>query len=304
MNAKGTKSKLKSEIMEKPAEGSMRRPDRELLALARAKQAKLMAKLNALGSAVVAFSGGVDSSFLLSQSQKALGDKVIAVTGRSLSFPPRELKAATDFTKARGLRHLFVDSEELDLPGFKDNPPNRCYLCKRELFGKISQVAKENGVKWVMEASNKDDEGDYRPGLIAVKELGILSPLRDAELTKREIRALSREEGLPTWDKPSFACLASRFPYGERITPEELLKLDQAEEFLLSQGFRQVRVRLHDKGKLARIETEEKDFPLISAPELRALILEKFLALGFSFVTFDLLGYRTGSMNLTLPEES
>ncbi|MDR2460160.1 MAG: ATP-dependent sacrificial sulfur transferase LarE [Deltaproteobacteria bacterium] len=264
------------------------------------KEERLKKRLLGLGSVAVAFSGGVDSTFLMDISHESLGDRALAVTGKSLSFPERELNAACSFTKIKGIRHLVVDSEELGLPGFSDNPPNRCYLCKRGLFGKIKELASREGCQWVIEASNKDDEGDYRPGLIAIAELGIISPLREAGLTKNEIRALSQERGLPTWNKPSFACLASRFPYGERITPEELKKLDRAEELLLNMGFYQVRVRLHEGGKLARIETEEKDFARIMDPLVKKQILEGFSELGFLYTTFDLRGYQTGSMNLTL----
>ncbi|MDR2339266.1 MAG: ATP-dependent sacrificial sulfur transferase LarE [Deltaproteobacteria bacterium] len=265
------------------------------------KQLKLKGLLASMGSAAVAFSGGVDSTFLLASCKEALPGALVAVTGRSLSFPERELKAATDFARSRGITHLFVDSEELGLPGFADNPPNRCYLCKRELFKKIRDTARERGIERVVEASNLDDEGDYRPGLIAISELGVGSPLREAGLTKAEIRTLSKEMGLPTWDKPSFACLASRFPYGERITPSELKKIDLAEEHLLGLGFRQVRVRVHDGGRLARIECDEEGFGLLSDPSLRESIHRRLGEIGFTFSAFDLLGYRTGSMNKTLP---
>ncbi|MDR1039615.1 MAG: ATP-dependent sacrificial sulfur transferase LarE [Deltaproteobacteria bacterium] len=269
---------------------------------ARAKLATLERRLAGLGTAAVAFSGGVDSTFLLAECQKAMGDGVLAVTGRSLSFPPRELEAAARFARDRGIRHRIVDSEELDEPGFADNPPHRCYLCKRGLFSRIRAVAEEERAQWILEASNRDDEGDYRPGLEAVRELGVLSPLREAGLTKDEIRLLSREADLPTWDKPSFACLASRFPYGERITPEALRRVDLAEELLMSMGLRQVRVRLHEKGALARIEADEEGLGILSDPDARASVHARLKAMGFTYVSADLAGYRTGSMNLTLPD--
>jgi uncharacterized protein len=267
------------------------------------KRERLAAILKSLPGCAVAFSGGVDSTFLLAVAFEALGDKATAVTGRSLSFPARELEAAKAFAADKGIRHYLVDSEELDEPGFGQNPPNRCYLCKMGLLGKIKALALEKGLGAVLEASNVDDEGDYRPGLLAVKELGVLSPLREARLAKEEIRALSREMGLPTWDKPSFACLASRFPYGEAITPERLRLLDRAEQFLLDLGLKQVRVRLHEKATLARIETDEAGLALIFSGQNREKAYEYLKNLGFAFVAVDLLGYRTGSMNVTLPDE-
>jgi uncharacterized protein len=229
-----------------------------------------------------------------------LDGRVIAITGRSLSFPQRELRAAEAFAADQGVAHFVVDSEELDIGGFADNPPNRCYLCKKELFAKILHLAGEQGVTRVVEASNADDEGDYRPGLQAIAELGIVSPLRVARLGKQEIRALSKELGLPTWNKPSFACLASRFPYGERIDPERLRRIDAAEQFLLDQGFVQVRVRFHEQGKLARIEVDERGFALLADASLRRRIHDRFAGLGFMYTAVDILGYRTGSMNKTL----
>jgi uncharacterized protein len=266
------------------------------------KAESLEALLSSLSSVAVAFSGGVDSSLLAAVSRKVLGDQAVAVTGRSHSFPGRELAAAKELAASLGLKHVVVDSEELDVPGFSTNPPNRCYLCKKELFKKIMGVADRLGLSAVIEASNADDEGDFRPGLAALAELGVISPLRRCRLAKSEVRALSRHLGLPNWDKPSFACLASRFPYGERITPERLDKVDRAETILLSMGLRQVRVRFHDHGDLARVETDEEGLGIIMAGGRREEIRAKFQELGFVYVTLDLGGYRSGSMNLTLPE--
>jgi uncharacterized protein len=267
---------------------------------AQEKLEDLKRNLRNVGSAVAAFSGGVDSSFLLKVAHDVLGDRVVAVTGRSLNFPRRELQAAEEFTAGLGVRHLVIDSEELALDGFSDNPPHRCYLCKKELFSKIWALARGQGIAWVIEASNTDDEIDYRPGLQALSELSVLSPLRLARLGKEEIRRLSREMGLSTWDKPSFACLASRFPYGERIEPERLLRIDAAEQFLLDRGFRQVRVRFHEQGRLARVEVDEPGFKLLANASLRADVCGRLNELGFTYVSVDLKGYRTGSMNETL----
>ena len=265
-----------------------------------AKKHKLEEYMKELGSIAVAFSSGVDSTFLLKVAKDVLNDKAIAVTARSHSFPKRELDEATAFCEKEGIRQFVIDSEELSIEGFSSNPKNRCYLCKHELFTKIKDVAAENGIEYVAEGSNIDDNGDYRPGLKAVEELGIKSPLRYAGLTKADIRKLSKEMGLTTWDKPSFACLASRFVYGETIDEKKLGMVDSAEQLLLDLGFKQVRVRIH--GNIARIEVMPEEIGKLTEEKVRNEVYKTLKDIGFDYVTMDLAGYRTGSMNETLSE--
>jgi len=264
------------------------------------KLENLKAILASLESVAIAFSGGVDSTLLTRVAYDVLGDKAIAVTARSSTYPVREFNEAAMFADSLGIRHISCLSEELDISGFADNPPNRCYLCKKELMAKIRQIADQQHLAFIIEGSNLDDDGDFRPGLQAIKEAGVRSPLREAGLTKEEIRRLSREMALPTWDKPSFACLSSRFPYGEAITREKLARVDQAEQLLLDLGFKQVRVRDHQN--LARIEIDGADFQRFIDTALRAAIHSRFKAFGYDYVALDLMGYRTGSMNEVLTE--
>lgn len=252
-------------------------------------------------SAVIAFSGGVDSTFLLKVTKEVLGDKLIAVTATSSTYPKRELNEAIKYAEDIKVKHIIISSEELDIEGFAMNPKNRCYYCKKELYTKISSIALENGVNFVFDGSNIDDTGDFRPGMQAAKELNVVSPLKEAELTKNDIRELSKELGLPTWNKPSFACLSSRFPYGHKITIAKLSMVDKAEQFLLDMGITQVRVRHH--GEIARIEVEPSEREKFFDVEVMNRIGNEFKKIGFTYVTLDMLGYRTGSMNETLSEE-
>lgn len=265
------------------------------------KKRNLEERLAALGSAAVAFSAGVDSTLLLKVAHDILGDACMAVTVRSAFTPERETAEAAEFCAKEGIRHSILTVDVLSVPGVAENPPDRCYLCKKALFGRIFEEARANGLAYVAEGSNMDDLGDYRPGLTAIKELGAVSPLREAGLYKAEIRELSRELGLPTWDKSAYACLASRFVYGERITEEKLSVVDKAEQRLLDLGFRQFRVRVH--GDLARIEVEPADLPKLTEGGTARDLNDSLRALGFSYVTADLGGYKTGNMNRNLPSE-
>lgn len=244
---------------------------------------------------IVAFSGGVDSTFLAEAAQHALGDDALAVTAISDSYPIREMRAAQDIAKQIGIRFETVHTEELELEGYASNPTNRCYFCKTELFDKLCPIAEKYDVGTIVYGAIPDDVGDHRPGMDAAKRMGIQAPLIDVNLTKAEIREISKAWQLPTWDKPAFACLSSRFPYGMRITRELLRQVDAAEQFLYDLGIRQFRVRHH--GELARIELEPAEMSRFLRTDARQQVSAHFKTLGYAHVTLDLQGYRSGSLN-------
>ncbi len=264
------------------------------------KYGDLCASLKGKGAVAVAFSAGVDSTLLLKAAADALGcENVLAVTALSHSFPERENSEAGQFCRDLGVRRITVEVDQLSIPGFRENPPDRCYFCKKVLFSKMTDAARENGFEMLAEGSNIDDLSDYRPGLRAIAELGVISPLREAELTKKEIREISQRLDLPTWNKPSFACLATRFVYGETITNEKLRRVEQSERLLQDLGFKQFRVRIHgEEGLLARIEVMPGELSAIM--QRREEIAAQIKGMGFAYVTVDLEGYRTGSMNEVL----
>ena len=259
---------------------------------------RLKAILSAMERVVIAYSGGVDSTFLVKIAYDVLGDRAVAVTADSPTYPEEEFETARELARQIGVRHEVIVSEELKDPNFAKNPADRCYHCKMELFCKLKEVADRYGAKYILYGANYDDTGDFRPGMQAADEVGARAPLKEVGMTKDQIRWFSKDLGLPTWDKPATACLSSRFPYGTEITEKKLRTVGQAEQFLRSLGFRQLRVRHHDQ--IARIEVPEEDIPRLLQEKLRAQVIERFNELGYPYVTLDLKGYRTGSLNEVL----
>ena len=272
----------------------------EIAAATRRKYEHLQAIISDMGGVLVAFSGGVDSTLLLKVAADVLGDKVIAVTALSETTPAHERQDAAAYARSMGVRHLEIVSQELTMASFTANPPDKCYICKQSRFGEIVRLAAEKKIPWVADGENSDDADDYRPGRRAARELGVRSPLREAGLSKPEIRQLSRELGLPSWNKPAYACLASRIPYGQAITTAKLRQVDAGEDLIRDLGL-SWQVRLRHEGDTARIEVEAEAIERFLDRDVRRRVLSGLRELGFKFVALDLEGYRCGSLNRVLP---